>query len=176
MKRIAWLIPVIILAAVLMGCHYSDSGDILEPVEYYYPRKSSAFVYGSGEGVIASEIREASGHVGDLHYLISMYLRGPQDSALRSPFPSGSKLESIRIEEQVLHIFLSSESHAPEGTDMTLACAALAKTCLAMTTYESICINAEFEAQTISMMLDDESLLFADYSAFDPEPTTTAPQ
>lgn len=172
MKRIFSLIPLILLALYLSGCHYSDSGDILEPVEYFYPRKTSAFVYGSEEGVMASEIREASGHVNDLHYLISMYLRGPQDSSLRAPFSSGCKVESIRVEEHALHIFLSSESAAPEGADMTLAFAALAKTCLNMTDFEYICIDATFDGQTVSISLDDESLLFADYSAFSPEPTT----
>ena len=173
MKHVFRLILVLLLTGCLIGCHYSESGDILEPVEFYYPRNSASFVYGAADGVITAEIREASGHVGDLNYLISMYLRGPQDTALRSPFPAGCKLEGIRTEESTLHVFLSSEFATLEGTDLTLACAALARTCLSMTQYQYICIDAVSEDQTVSVILDDASLLLADYSVFTP---ATEPQ
>jgi len=109
MKRILCLMLAVLLVAGLLGCHYSDSGDILEPVEFFYPRKSANFVYGSADGVITSEVREASGHMNDFPYLLSMYLRGPQDPALRSPFPAGCVLEEVRQEEDTLHVRLSEE-------------------------------------------------------------------
>jgi len=78
-RRIFSLILTVILLISLSGCHYSDSSnDILEPVEFYYLRSSESFVYGSADGVIASEVREASGHTNDLTYLLSMYL--PQEA------------------------------------------------------------------------------------------------
>ena len=84
MKRLICLL-LVSMFILLSACHYSESGDILEPVAFYYPRTSEQFVYGAPDGVLAAEMREASGHVNDLEYLIAMYLRGPQDEGLRSP-------------------------------------------------------------------------------------------
>ena len=166
MKRIICLMLCMLMAAGLSGCLFHETSEFLDPVEFFYPRKSTDFIYGSADGVIGSEIREASGHVDDLNYLLSMYLRGPQDSVLRSPFPSGCSLEDIHAEGTTLHIRLSTEFTTLEGTELTLACAALAKTCLTMTDYEYISINAAGEIQTVSIVLDADSVLLADYRAF----------
>lgn len=166
MKRIICPMLCILMIAGLSGCLFHEAGEFLDPVEFFYPRKSTDFVYGSSDGVIGSEIREASGHVGDLKYLLPMYLRGPQDSVLRSPFPPGCKLEDIYEEGTTLYIQLSTEFAALHGTDLTLACAALARTCLTMTNYEHVSINAAGDTQTVSIVLDTDSVLLADLRAF----------
>lgn len=170
MKRMLCLTLALLMLAGLYGCHYSDSGDLLEPVEFFYPRKTERFVYGSSDGVIASEIREASGHMNDLHYLLSMYLRGPQDSGLRSPFPDGCKLEEVRSEDDTLYIRLSEVFSTLEHTELTLACAALAKTCLSLSDQTYIHISSLSDEKNINIRLDAEMLLLADYSAFGTEP------
>ena len=176
MKRIICLMLAALLWGGLFGCHYSDSGDILEPVEFFYPRKSTNFVYGADDGVITSEIREASGHTGDLNYLLSMYLRGPQDSALRSPFPAGCKLEEVRTGGNTFCVVLSAEFAALENAELTLACASLAKTCFSLSGMQRVRIDAESDERSISMTLDESSLLLADYSVFEVQPATEAPQ
>lgn len=167
MKRILCMTLVLLLVGCICGCHYSDSGDILEPVEFFYPRNSTGFVYGSAEGVIASELREASGHVNDLNYLLAMYLRGPQDAALRSPFPAGCRLEKVHAEDSTLYIRLSAEFAAVENMELTLACASLAKTCFSLTAYDHVCIDAAAAGKSIHMTLDADSLLYSDHSAFE---------
>lgn len=167
MKRTICLILAALLISSLFGCHYSESGDILEPVAFFYPRKSTGFVYGSNDGVITSEMREASGHTGDLDYLLSMYLRGPQDSGLRTPFPTGCKLIDVRTSNDALTVVLSAEFTTLENTERTLACAGLAKTCFALAEVQYVHIEAETEERIVSMTLDESSLLLADYSAFE---------
>ena len=167
MRKVLCLTLTLLLLGGLLGCHYNESGDILEPVEYFYPRKSESFIYGSDDGVISSEIREASGHTNDLHYLISMYLRGPQDPALRSPFPAGSVLEEIRVENDTLYTRFSEEFAVLENMELTLACTALARTCLSMTDVTYVHIDSTAEGKTISMHLSEETLLLADYTAFE---------
>ena len=169
MKRIICL--MLVLAFLLLsGCHYSDSGDILEPVTFYYPRATDHFVYGAEDGVLAGEVREGSGHVGDLNYLITMYLRGPQDTTLRSPFPAGCKLEEVRSGGNTLCIVLGSEFTALENTELTLACAALAKTCLALSHTQRVRIDSSSDEKTFTVTLTEDSLLLADYSAFEAAP------
>lgn len=175
MKRLIGLIPIILLTFCLTACQYNDSGDILEPVEFFYPRNSADYVYGSADGLIAAEVREASGHVDDLNYLIAMYLQGPQDDGLRSPFPAGCRLEKVHTEDNTLYIRLSSELTTLENTDLTLACASLAKTFLTMTSFDYISIDAASDEKSIHVILDEDAIVFADYSAFDVPPAAEHP-
>lgn len=169
MKRIICLMLVSAFL-LLSGCYYSESGDILEPVEFFYPRTTDHFVYGALDGVLAAEVREGSGHLGDLNYLITMYLRGPLDKELRSPFPSGCKLEEVRSGGNMLCLVLSSEFTELENTELTLACAALAKTCLSLSGMERIRIDSASGEKTFTITLTLDSLLLADHSAFEASP------
>ena len=175
MKRLICLMLALLLLCSLCSCHYSESGDILEPVEFFYPRKSDDFIYGSEEGVLAAEVREAAGHAGDLNYLLSLYLRGPQNSSLRSFFPDGCTLEEVRSGGNTLCIVLSSEFTQLEGMALTLACAGLARTCFSMTGAQRIRIDAASDEKTFTITLDADSLLLADYSAFEIQPTEGNP-
>lgn len=175
MKRILCLILALLLVT-LSGCHYRKGGDILEPVEFYYPRKSASFIYGTENGVLTAEIREASGHVDDLNYLLTMYFYGPQDDNLRSPFPAGCALRGIRVEDDTLYIRLSESFTTLEGTELTLACAALANTCFSITDFTSVCIDSKSDKRTVSMMLDKDSLLFADSTPLEEAASPENPQ
>ena len=166
MKRIICLILALHLF-LLTGCHYNDGGGILEPVEFYYPRTSESFLYGTDSGVFAAEAREASGHTGDLNYLISMYLRGPQGENLRSPFPADCTLEEIRIGGSTLNIVLSEAFTQLEGTELTLACAGLAQTFLPISGMQRLRIDAAAGEKTFTIILFRDSMLLADFSAFE---------
>lgn len=175
MKRAICLLLVLLSLASLSACYYSESGDILEPVEFFYPRKADSFVYGSESGVLAAEIREGSGHIGDLNYLLSMYLRGPQDGTLRSPFPAGCTLKEVRSGGNTLCIVLSAEFITLENTELTIACASLAKTGLSLSGMQRVRIDAASDTKTFSITLDEASLLLADHSAFDAQAASDEP-
>ena len=163
---------ILLLTVGLFGCYYSDSGEVLEPVKFFYPRKPDYYAYGATDGVFAAEIREASGHIGDLNYLLSMYLYGPQDATLRSPFPANCKLEIVRLEGDTLYLVLSSQFAELESLDLTVACAGLTKTSLAMADVRQVRIDSTSASRTISVTMDAASLLMSDYSAFDGLPVT----
>ena len=162
MKSLIRLAAFFLLLACLCACQYNDSGDILEPVEFFYPRKTATYVYGAADGVITSESREASGHVNDLNYLLAMYLRGPQDTGLRNPFPTGCKLEEVYAEGSTLYIRFSKEFTTLENAELTLACASLSKTCFSIIGYETISIHAEADGKLVHMELSPDSMQFSD--------------
>lgn len=175
MKRVICLTLALLLLGSLFGCHYSESGDILEPVEFFYPCKSDHFIYGSESGVLATEVREGSGHIGDLNYLLSMYLRGPQEANLRSPFPAGCRLEEVRSGGNTLCIVLSGEFTTLENMELTIACASLAKTGMVLSGMQRVRIDAASDKKTFSITLNEDSLLLADYSAFEAQPAIEEP-
>ena len=174
MKRILCLILTLLILAVMAGCHYHDNGEFLEPVEFYYPRQSEHFAYGAQDGVLAAEMREASGHTDDLEYLIPMYLRGPQDEKLRSPFPEGCTLVEVRSGGNMLVVILSEEFTTLEGTELTLACAGLARTCFSLTDAQRIRIDSSSANKTFAITLKPDSVLLLDDSAL-PLPTAAEP-
>lgn len=176
MKRILCLILAVALFGALVGCHYKDGGEFLEPVEFYYPRLSEHFLYGAQDGVLASEMREASGHTDDLDYLIPMYLRGPQDEKLRSPFPEGCTLVDVRSGGNMLVVILSEEFTTLEGMELTLACAGLARTCFGLTDVQRIRIDSSSDSKTFAITLEPDSILQLDDSSFTiPDSTESTP-
>jgi hypothetical protein len=172
MKRIFCLILALALTAALCACSLGSRSSLLEPVEFFYPRNSVSFIYGSELGILDTELREGAGHTDDLNYLLSMYLRGPQDSRLRNPFPASCQLETVRQEGDILYLVLSSEFTALESTDLTVACAGLTKTSMNLVDVRLVSIKASGNKKSVSITMDAEALLLSDYSAFEVNPVT----
>ena len=116
-KCCALLLCCMLLA--LCGCKSSDD-DIL----FYYTRRE--FSYGSQDGVIASETREAPGHEDDLEYLLTLYFEGPLDQALQSPFPRGTALEGFTYSDATMYVTVNEAFARLEGMDHTIASACVA--------------------------------------------------
>lgn len=125
-KTIHFLITACLLASLLTGCSIFHLGGMRHPVSCYYPR--ATFTYEGHDSVLLAEQKEASGHDSDLQYLMRMYLQGPVSAELLSPFPAGTQLLDVQIEEQTMILSLSREFLRLENSDLTLAGACLIKT------------------------------------------------
>ena len=143
MKKIICLLLAVFI--LLSGCSFAN-GNIKEPVEFYYPRSCSRpdeYKTFFSEGAIASEIREASGRRNDLYYLLSMYLRGPLDPNLHSPFPPGSAVVKVQQNDRELSVYLNAVAANLEAMDLTVACSCLAQTCMALADVDAVYIEAQ---------------------------------
>lgn len=164
MKRFFSLFLILLLLAGLNACAIQGS-DIIEPVEFYYLRAD--YVYGGADGVIAAETREASGHAGDLPYLLALYLRGPLDSSLEAPFPTSSKLLSFYLDGETLSVTLDSTFASLENMELTLACACFARTCFALADVAQVQITAltPDDTPSLDITISADSLLLEDTSS-----------
>jgi len=158
MKRISTLLLILLLLMGLCACELSDN-DVIEPVEFYYQR--TEYVYGGTGGVIAPETREASGHAGDLSYLLALYLRGPLDSGLKAPFPTSCKLLGFHMDGKTIRLTLDSTFASLKNMDLTLACACVAKTCFSLTDATQVHITAltPDDTPSLDITVTAESLL-----------------
>ena len=158
MKKAIALLLILTFLFGLCACQFKKD----DTVEFYYQRLSVA--YGAADGVIASETREAAGHTQDLRYLLSLYLRGPLDVELESPFPAGCGLVDIFIEDGVLSVMLDSSFASLTGIDQTIASACLAKTCFGLANISSVCIETPDTAESdpVHIIIDADSLLLED--------------
>lgn len=161
MKKVLLSILVLALLVPLFGC---SPGGTEEPVQFYYLRNSDAFLYGSADGVVTFEERESSGHVGDVKYLLTLYLQGPLDETLESPFPDGCRLVELSRSGSEMTVTLNSYFVTLKGMDLTLACVCLARTCLSLVNVQTVHIQAEsFDGQlVVHETINIDSLLLED--------------
>ena len=177
MKRFLSILLIVLLC--LSGCSIGHE-QFKDPVTFYYLRDYSdldnrdAFF---SEGALGSELREASGHRNDLNYLVSIYLQGPLDGNLRSPFPVGCRPMDIRQDDGILYLVLSPAITGLGEMELTVACACLAKTCMELVTVDAVQIEGSTPdgSATVSRIFTADSLILAD-SFSPPTESTEEPQ
>ena len=157
MKRSLGILLCVLFLIGLCGCSTPLSGSG-EPVSFYYRRAD--FQYHGTDNVIVPEQREISGHGGDLHYLISLYLVGPLDDSLVSPFPKGTRLLETQQNGMELLLTLSDSAASLSDSAFSLACTCLALTCMSFTNAETVTVSSEERVMTITtdnLLLSDDS-------------------
>ena len=170
MKRLICVLLAAALLLALASCG-TNAGD---PVAFYYLRGPEDYVYGAQDGVIVMEERAVSGHGEDLNYLLQLYLDGPLDSSLTSPFPQGSQPVRIELSGGVLLLEMNRDFAALEGLDLTLACACLSSTLFSLTDAEQVTItSATSQGEPRSITLTRDSLTLLDDSIPETVPAET---
>lgn len=169
MKKILCITLSLILLLSLCGCLSQEA--LQAPVEFFYLRTS--FAYGTNDGVITSELRESAGHMNDLRYMLLLYLQGPLDTNLSSPFPAGCRIIDIEESGDELTITLNANFTALQDMDLSLACVCLARTCMSLTDVQTVHIAASSadEDAAVSITIEKDSLLLED-AAVPSEPVT----
>ena len=157
MRKIIALALAAVLLLGLTGCV-----DTSETAVFYYARYEDAYLYGQENAVIAGEYRDVSGHRQDLKYLLTLYFHGPTMEYLRSPFPSGLVLRSVERRQDTLYIELSASLTMLSGTDLTVACACLARTCFSLTDAETVAISSDGLGFVSTTLTRDSLVLFDD--------------
>ena len=166
MRKLVCVLTVLCLLAPLAAC-----SSLKEPVSFYYPRQYDAIAYGEEAGFISPEEREASGHWGDLSYLLALYLAGPLSEELVNPFPAGTLLENLVLHQDSIVIVLSGEFSQLSGVELTVACTCIASTCFELSEANEITIisdETELHSQ-VHITLTRDSILFSDDSLPLPE-------
>ena len=146
MKRFLCIFLIILLAVPLCACSFRglESGD---GYTFFYRR--TEFQYGVESGIIESEKRDISGHDGDLFFLITLYLSGPLEENLVSPFPVSTRLLSVEQDDANILIKLTDSGSPLLDSEHSLACVCLALTCLEIPEIEQVTI--QYRDRTITL-------------------------
>lgn len=157
MKR--FLCLTLIFCILLSGCQLL--GDrIKEPVMFYYVRSQ---YQDDLSAAIASEAREASGHLDDLSYLMALYLMGPVSEDLESPIPPGTRIYVETENKYNVILNLSDTEKTMTDTEFSIACACLSLTCLELTGTEKVTVTSGDRSVTMTpetLELFDGSMTF----------------
>ncbi len=159
MKR--W-IPFLICCTLILslyGCDRSVSSQ--SHVRFYYRSEDPVGT------LITCEERTDLPKNAELTDLLQIYLQGPQNTSLVTPFKRNTTLVSVTQEGAKLYVTLSREHARLSGQDLIIACGCFATTCFALTDAASVTIRTEGllmdgqESITIdrdSLLLDDEHI------------------
>lgn len=158
MKRIlCFILPLLILT----GCALQKN-EVQDPVSFYYLRAEVS--YDDASGIISSETAEATGRIGDLRYLLTLYLAGPSNDQLRSPYPKNVALIDISVTHPAMTLTLEGAFDAMEDLEISKACACLALTCFGMTDCQTVSIHLldREENSTKTIEITRDSLILED--------------
>lgn len=160
MKRFLTLALCASLLFGLLGCSSARSkkdNDIL----FYYLQTEE--LYRGQDGVITAVRQETLSRTSDIYYLLAFYLNGPTDSRYRSPFPSLTKIISVKEENGHVTVITNSKLASLTGLDLTNACACLALTCMNLLEAEQVSIQyLEENELNLLMELSLEDILLED--------------
>ena len=165
MKR-SFCFLLILSLLIIPGCAKESPEETLS---FYYCRKE--FAYGTETGIIVPEQRSLPGHEDDLEYLLHMYVEGPLDDSLVSPFPKGTLLQGFTYSDATLYVTLNEPFAQLDGIDHTIAAACIAYTGFDLTPAEKVVIKCNSQRYgNKSITLYRDSVLFRDDSIA-PDPT-----
>lgn len=164
MKRLISMFLIVALCFCFPACS-QEAAKIQTPVNFYFRRAELTF--GGDTGVICAQQAESEGHEDDLSWLLRSYFETVPDEGLTSPFPIGTTLISITIDERNADVILSDILGLKQGMDLTIACACITMTVLDLTDVETVTIRTHGAklGGAEQIVMDRSCLLLIDNSA-----------
>ncbi len=168
MKKNISVMLCVILFLSAVGC--AQEKPVQDPVTFYYCRYN--LDYGNAaDGVIQEEIRDAEGQSSDYFYVLSLYLKGPENTDLYRPFPTTTDLVKVSVKEGTVFVELSHSFSSLSPLALTLSCACLTLTACELTGaaqctifVDNVLLNGN-PSITMSpgdiLLLDDSSIVIA---------------
>lgn len=136
MKQLLCFLLSLLSLFSLSGCNSSDNNTVF----FYYSRSPELYQYFEEDSVIHAEQRDLTGHRNDLRYMLGLYLAGPLEEGLTTPFTKSTRLISVEQKENVVFIELSDHASIMTDVEFSLACASLTLTCLHFTQCDAVSI------------------------------------
>lgn len=157
-KRVSLLLVFFLLIGVC-GCAQPQ---MTCPGSFYY--KCAQPQFGTPDSVIRAEQRELAEVHDDMTEMLELYLLGPQDPELVSPFPRNTHVMDASIADQTMYITLSKEFSQLSGVDLTIACGCLTRTAAALFPIEQVQFQIDGNPAEAAFTMPLDSLRLADDS------------
>lgn len=137
MKKFKCILICCLIFILITGC--ANEEENIQGYAFHYCWKS--YPYGSESSAVTVE-KFSTAETLTPEQIITRYLEGPISDELRSPFPQGTVLDFLKINNDHTEIILSSEFAQLEKIDLTIACACLTLTINDLTNCPTVKIGA----------------------------------
>ena len=139
MKRLLPILFALVTLLSLAAC--SDQAKYSTNANFYYC--VNEFDYALDASVIKCEERTVNYPSNEYKSIIQEYLHGPRTHNLKSPFPQDLSVTELVVEDDTTYITFSTDLSYLTGTNLSLACICIAKTCFDLTQTQNVDISAE---------------------------------
>ena len=137
-KRLVWT-----LLALLLLCTACTPTPAEEPAEGAYILYFVSAENRSDGAALATESRALPPEAEEAQGLLELLLSGPTGATLRSPFPAGTALRGVWVEEGVAYVDLSEGYGGLSGVDLTLADGCLVLTLCQLEGVDAVYLTVE---------------------------------
>ena len=137
---------ILILMIFLTACQSVNP----DSVTFYYFREPEQYQYFEDNSVICTENRDLLGHRSDLQYMAGLYLAGPMDEGMASPFTKNTRLVSIQQVDSEILVELSEHAAALTDSEFALSSACLAMTCMDFIRCDAVTVTADERSVTMT--------------------------
>ncbi len=156
MKKLLILLLCAVLLLSFAACA-SDKPSFESPVQLYYRTKPDE--NSLTQSVIGAVTAEGAPYAADPAALLNEYLKGTGEEGFLTTFPASTKLLSMEITDGIAKLQLNASLARLSGTDLTIACACIAKTTMELTGVTTVTLRASGEtldgAESITMTADN---------------------
>ena len=140
------LAVILILMLFLTACQSVNP----DSVTFYYFREPQQYQYFEDNSVICTEKRDLLSHRSDLQYMAGLYLAGPLEEGMASPFTKSTRLLSIQQLDSEILVELSEHAGTLADSEFTLSSACLAMTCMDFLPCDAVTITAGDRSVTMT--------------------------
>ena len=137
-KRLFWA-----LLALLLLCTACTPAPADEPAEGGYTLYFLSTENRADGAALATESRDLTPGGEEAQALLELLLTGPESPALCSPFPAGTALRGVSIEEGTAYVDLSEAYGGLSGVDLTLADGCVVLTLCQLEEVEAVYLTVE---------------------------------
>ncbi len=159
MKRLICILCILASVLACFGCSSAKKA-IKNPVNFYYLTNPENYQ----ANAITPEVRESSNYDDDLLGLMQIYVNGPLTDQHINPFPKGTAVQNITLNNVTVEIILNDSFAELNNVEMTSACACLTMTILELAGRHRLIITALNDSgETIySTSMTKEHILLSD--------------
>ena len=159
MKRFVCILCILASILACFGCSSAKKA-IKKPVAFYYLTNPENYQ----ANAITPEARESSNYDDDLLGLMQLYVSGPLSNQHINPFPKGTTVQNIILNNVTVEIVLNDSFAELSNVEMTSACACLTMTVLELTGRHRLIITAlDDSGETIfNTSMTKEHILLSD--------------
>lgn len=137
MKRFLCIFCILVSLLSCIGCSSTNKA-FKQPTNFYYLTNPENYQ----ANAITPELREASNYKDNLLGLMQLYVSGPLTEQHINPFPKGTAVQDIIINNVTVEILLNDSFAELRDVELTSACACLTMTVLELTGRHRLIITA----------------------------------
>ena len=172
MKRAFGLLAVLLALVAAAACA-SGQPAAENTMTFYYLAADGEAAYRSDSGILAGEVRNLDALPETYAEILNAYFDGPEDPALRSPFPSGLRCLETSLDETVLTVILSEQYDALAGVDASVVTGCIVTTLAQFPEITGVCLETRQDDSSSreAQVLSTTDFVFLDLGAVNTETT-----